>query len=39
MTNMSVETEVSADPATAFKVFTEEYDQWWGNGPIDAHES
>lgn len=39
MTNMSVEIEVSADPATAFKVFTEEYDQWWGNGPIDAHES
>ncbi|MEL7157128.1 MAG: bleomycin resistance protein [Actinomycetota bacterium] len=39
MTDMSVEIEVSADPATAFKIFTEEYDQWWGNGPIDAYES
>ncbi|MGI9614525.1 MAG: SRPBCC domain-containing protein [Acidimicrobiales bacterium] len=39
MTDMSVDIEVSADPATAFKIFTEEYDQWWGNGPIDAYES
>ncbi len=39
MSDMNVEIEVSADPATAFKIFTEEYDQWWGNGPIDAHES
>jgi uncharacterized glyoxalase superfamily protein PhnB len=39
MTNMSAEIDVDTDPATAFKVFTEEYDQWWGNGPIDAYES
>lgn len=39
MTNMSAEIEADTDPATAFKVFTEEYDQWWGNGPIDAYES
>lgn len=39
MTDLSVDIEVSADPARAFKIFTEEYDQWWGNGPIDAYES
>jgi len=39
MSNMSIEIEVATDPATAFKVFTEEYDLWWGNGPIDAYES
>ena len=39
MTSMSAEVEVATDPATAFKVFTEEYDQWWGNGPIDAYAS
>jgi uncharacterized glyoxalase superfamily protein PhnB len=39
MTNMSAEIDVDTDPATAFKVFTEEYDQWWGNGPIDSYES
>lgn len=39
MTSMSAEIEVDTDPGTAFKVFTEEYDQWWGNGPIDAYAS
>lgn len=39
MTTMSVDIEVDIDPLTAFEVFTEEYDQWWGNGPIDAYES
>lgn len=24
---------------TAFTVFTDELDQWWGNGPIDAWDS
>ena len=33
MNRMSADIEVGADPATAFAVFTEEYDQWWGNGP------
>lgn len=39
MSTMSTEIYVEADPATAFSAFTEEYDQWWGNGPIDAYES
>lgn len=39
MNSMSVDIEVAADPERAFAVFTEEYDQWWGNGPIDAYES
>ena len=39
MTSMSAEVDVAADPASAFTAFTEEYDAWWGNGPIDAYES
>ncbi len=39
MNTTSVEIDVETDPATAFAVFTEEYDEWWGNGPIDADES
>ncbi len=39
MTNMRAEIDVDTDPVTAFKIFSEEYDQWWGNGPIDAYES
>ncbi|MDJ0760542.1 MAG: SRPBCC domain-containing protein [Woeseiaceae bacterium] len=39
MSTMSTEIYVEVDPATAFKAFTEEYDQWWGNGPIDAYAS
>ncbi len=39
MTSMSTEIDVATDPASAFAAFTEEYDAWWGNGPIDAFES
>jgi hypothetical protein len=39
MTTMSTEIDVGTDPASAFSAFTEEYDLWWGNGPIDAYES
>jgi uncharacterized glyoxalase superfamily protein PhnB len=39
MTNMTAAIDVDTDPSTAFTVFTEEYDQWWGHGPIDAYES
>ena len=39
MSTTSTEIYVDVDPATAFTVFTEEYDQWWGNGPIDAYAS
>jgi uncharacterized glyoxalase superfamily protein PhnB len=31
--------EVDVDPMTAFTVFTGEFEQWWGNGPIDAWDS
>jgi hypothetical protein len=37
MTNMSEEIEVVTDPMTAFTAFTDEYDQWWGRGPIDGY--
>lgn len=36
---MSETVEVNVDQATAFKVFTEEFNEWWGNGPIDAWDS
>jgi hypothetical protein len=39
MPSMTEEIEVGVDPATAFEVFTDEYDQWWGRGPIDAYDS
>ena len=39
MTHMTEHIDVDVDPQTAFKVFTEEFDQWWGRGPIDAFES
>jgi len=39
MNTMTAEIDVDVDPTTAFDVFTDEYDQWWGNGPIDAFES
>ena len=39
MSTMSTDIEVTVDPVTAFNAFTAEYDQWWGNGPIDAYES
>jgi uncharacterized glyoxalase superfamily protein PhnB len=36
---MTSSVEVAVDPMTAFRAFTEEWDQWWGNGPIDAWDS
>jgi len=39
MTTMHTSVDVSVDPMTAFTVFTAEWDQWWGNGPIDAWDS
>jgi hypothetical protein len=37
MTSMSELIDVDVDPMTAFSVFTDEFDQWWGRGPIDAY--
>jgi uncharacterized glyoxalase superfamily protein PhnB len=31
--------EVGVDPATAFKIFTEEIDLWWVRGPINHHDA
>src|SRR4051794_22213821 len=31
--------EVATDPMTAFTTFTDEFDQWWGRGPIDAYDT
>lgn len=39
MSTMSTEIDVAVGPERAFEAFTDEYDQWWGNGPIDAYES
>jgi len=39
MSTMTELIDVEVDPMTAFTAFTDEYDQWWGNGPIDAYES
>ncbi len=39
MTKMTEEIVVDADPATAFTIFTDEFDKWWGRGPIDADDS
>lgn len=36
---MQESVDVAVDPATAFTAFTEEFDEWWGNGPIDAYDS
>lgn len=36
---MTEAVDVDVDPATAFTVFTDEFEQWWGNGPIDAWDS
>jgi uncharacterized glyoxalase superfamily protein PhnB len=37
--NMTTSVDVTVDPMTAFTIFTDEWDQWWGNGPIDAWDS
>jgi Activator of Hsp90 ATPase homolog 1-like protein len=39
MTSMTEVIDVDTDPVTAFSVFTDEFDQWWGRGPIDAYDS
>lgn len=39
MTSMTEEIVVETDPMTAFAIFTDEYDQWWGRGPIDAYDT
>ncbi len=39
MTGMTEVIDVDTDPATAFSVFTDEFDQWWGHGPIDAYDT
>ena len=39
MASMTEQIDVDVDPATAFVAFTDEYDQWWGRGPIDAFDS
>lgn len=39
MTSMTETIDVDTDPATAFAVFTDEFDQWWGCGPIDAYDT
>lgn len=39
MMTTRAEIDVNVDPVTAFRIFTEEYDKWWGHGPIDAYES
>jgi hypothetical protein len=39
MTTMTEAIDVDVDPMTAFTVFTDEFDQWWGTGPIDAYDS
>jgi Activator of Hsp90 ATPase homolog 1-like protein len=39
MTSMTEVIDVDTDPVTAFSVFTDEFDQWWGRGPIDAYDT
>jgi predicted enzyme related to lactoylglutathione lyase len=39
MSTMTAVVDVAVDPMTAFIAFTDDYDQWWGNGPIDSYES
>jgi hypothetical protein len=37
--SISSSVDVAVDPATAFKVFTEEVNCWWLQGPINFHDS
>jgi hypothetical protein len=39
MPHMTEVIDVGTDPMTAFTIFTDEYDEWWGRGPIDAYET
>lgn len=36
---MTTSVEVDVDSATAFAAFTDDFEHWWGNGPIDAWDS
>ena len=37
--NVTSTIDVGVDPMTAFTAFTDELEQWGGNGPIDAWDS
>ena len=37
--NVTSTIDLDVDPMTAFTAFTDEIEQWWGNGPIDAWDS
>ena len=37
--SISSSVDVAVDPATAFKIFTEEVNCWWLQGPINFHDS
>lgn len=37
--SMNTSVEIAVDPATAFRIFTEELDCWWVQGPINFHDS
>jgi predicted enzyme related to lactoylglutathione lyase len=39
MSSMSEQIDVDTDPMSAFGAFTDEFDQWWGRGPIDAYDT
>jgi uncharacterized glyoxalase superfamily protein PhnB len=39
MSQMVEEIDVDVDPMTAFTVFTDDFEQWWGDGHIDAWDS
>jgi hypothetical protein len=39
MSTLREQIDVDADPMTAFGAFTDEFDRWWGRGPIDAYDS
>jgi predicted enzyme related to lactoylglutathione lyase len=39
MASMTEQIDLDVDPVTAFAAFTDEFDQWWGRGPIDAYDT
>ncbi len=39
MATMTEAIEVDVDTMAAFSAFTDEFDQWWGHGPIDGYET
>lgn len=36
---MTESVEVPVGPPDAFARFTDEFDEWWGHGPVDSHAS